>query len=225
MSKKFNKNLALIALVSTLTLGGSATFADAAMDAYPAKLSSSRGWKLPTGTKVFTGTVSAISRTQLIISQSKATGTPKVIVKTTASTTYLGGVFADVAVGTRISGVGTKQSDGSFNAASIRLNPALKTSIMKRQQNAGVRPFFGTIITNNGTSLTIVQSRGKASTTPLTINLTSATTFATGTVANLTIGSKVAGIGTLNADKSITALKISPNSNGIGMFMRGHNKK
>jgi|GEM_PF-5516591 len=220
MSKRFNKNLALIALTAALAVGGSASLADAA-GVHPAKFASSLGWKLPTGTKVFMGTVSAINGLQLTVSHPKATTTPNVLVNTTASTTYLGGAFSNITIGTRISGVGIKQTDGSFTASSVRINPAVKTGIMKRQQNAGIRAFFGTITANSGSSITVNQTRGKASTTALTINLTSSTAYATGTVANLTVGSKVAGIGTLNADKSISALKINPNSNQIGMFYRG----
>lgn len=221
MSKRFNKNLALIALVSTIALGGSASLADAA-GARPAKFASSLGWKLPTGTKVFMGTVSAINGLQLTVSHPRATTTiPEVIVNTSASTAYLGGTFSNIAIGTRISGVGIKQTDGSFTASSVRINPAVKTGTMKRQQNAGIRPFFGTITANSGNTLTIDQVRGEAIPTTQIINLTSSTTYATGTVANLTVGSKVAGIGTLNADKSISALKISPNTDKIGMFQRG----
>lgn len=220
MSKKFNKNIALIALAATIALGGSASLADASA-VNSAKFTSARGWKLPTGTRVFAGTVSAVNGSQLSISHPNSTTTPTVIVNTTATTSYLGGTFAEITVGTRISGVGDKQADGSYTAVSIRLNPAIKASVMKRQQNAGIRPFFGTITVNSGSSLTINQSRGKASTTSLVVNLTASTTYATGAAADLIVGSKVAGIGTLNTDKSISALKISTNTDNLGMFKRG----
>lgn len=236
MSKKFNKNLALIALVSTIALGGSASLADAASN-HPAKFASSFGWKLPTGAKMFTGVVSLINGTHLTISHpnatstgsGQATNTPNVLVNTNASTTYLGGSFASIAVGTRLSGIGLKQADGSFNAQTIRLNPAKKAPVMKRQQNAGLRPFFGTITGLSGSSITISQGRGKsngkANSAPITINITASTTFAIGTLANLTVGTKVSGLGTKNADKSITALKINPGTDRINLLTRGHGKK
>jgi len=218
MSKKFNKNLALIALVSTIALGGSPSLASAATER-PAKAASARGWKLPTGSKMFMGEVSAINGSLLTISHPRASNTAEFIVRTDGSTNYLGETFSDIAIGTRISGVGTKQSDGSWTAASIRINPSMKAPIGKRQNNAGIRPFAGTIKNLDGSILSI-DCRG--TNTPRLINLTASTTFTAGSIANLTVGSSVAGIGTVNADKSINALKIHPNSDSLGMFRRGN---
>jgi hypothetical protein len=223
MSKKFNKNLALIALTAAIALGASPSLADASAWQFNKKASSSLGWKLPTGAKMFAGVVSAINGLQFTLSHPRAASTtPNVIINTNASTTYLGGTFANVAVGSRLSGIGLKQADGSFSAQTVRLNPGLKNSIGKRQQAAGLRPFFGTIASINGSLITVNEPRGRSNNfTMVTVRIASSTTFATGTLSNLSVGMRVAGLGTLNADKSISALKINPNSNQIGMFFRG----
>ncbi len=224
MSKKFNKNLALIALVSTLTLGSSAALADT-NENYQNRPSPSMGWKLPTGTKIFTGIVKSINNGQLTLSH-YATNTPDIIINTSATTTYLSGTLSDITVGTRLSGVGTKQADGSFNAISIRLNPANKTSIQKRQHAVGVRPFFGTITGINDNIITINQVHGKAggTSTPTTIKLNTDTVYTTGDKSSLAIGTSIAGIGIINSDKTITALKISPNSTKVNILSRGYSK-
>ena len=214
----------MAALVSAIALGGTAGAVSAAAPVPSGRHNLQGGWKLPTGTKLFGGQVSVKNDDQLTLIHPMATSAPSVLVNLTSNTTYLGGTLSDITAGTRISGVGIKQSDGSYRASSIRINPAGKVSNLKKQREAGIRPFFGTITANSGSTITLDHSLGNGSNSSITINLTASTTYASGGAADLTVGSKVSGLGTINADKSLSALKIVPNSNDLKTLWRNHRK-
>lgn len=87
----------------------------------------------------------------------------------------------------------------------------------------GLRPFFGTVTSVNGSTLTIQMiflARGflrSTSITPtitpggtqtLTIDLDNSTTYIGGSQGDITINTKIAGIGKVNSDGSITATQV-----------------
>ncbi|MFZ1020136.1 MAG: DUF5666 domain-containing protein [Minisyncoccia bacterium] len=86
---------------------------------------------------------------------------------------------------------------------------------------AGSKAFFGTIASNNGTTITLT-SRGMRSrtaggtttapaTTTMTITVNGATQISGGDASALIQGTRITGYGTLNNDGSITATQISIN--------------
>ncbi len=91
---------------------------------------------------------------------------------------------------------------------------------------AGEKPFFGTIESINGSTLTIrTQFRGRTNLqiTPrvpksLTVNLDTSTQYIGGTQSTLQINTKIAGIGKINSDDSITAIKITINPRQMVRF-------
>lgn len=91
----------------------------------------------------------------------------------------------------------------------------------------GERPFFGTVTAVNGSTLTVQMMMSmrhfrNPSITPTititpgatqttTILLTGSTKYTRGTQSNITVNTKVAGVGTVNSDSSITALQVTIN--------------
>ncbi|HWY79687.1 MAG TPA: hypothetical protein VNW29_04995 [Candidatus Sulfotelmatobacter sp.] len=105
----------------------------------------------------------------------------------------------------------------------------------------GQRPFFGTVTTVNGSKITVqmvMLGRGfrmNQSVTPtitlgttqiITITLDSFTKYVGGSQSDIAVNTKIAGVGKLNSDGSITATQIRinatmPSSNG---FWHGQGK-
>jgi hypothetical protein len=86
------------------------------------------------------------------------------------------------------------------------------------------RPFLGTIIANNGSSLTVKLTQGmmlgrqnnnRATSTlieqSVIINLTNETVYTNGTIDSLVVGTKIGGQAKINDDKSLSAVKIQIN--------------
>lgn len=91
----------------------------------------------------------------------------------------------------------------------------------------GQRPFFGTVTAVSGSTITLQMQRpmmlfrqANPSVTPtitppalktFTITVDSSTTYTGGTLADITTGTKIAGIGKTTGDSAITAVKITIN--------------
>lgn len=105
---------------------------------------------------------------------------------------------------------------------------------------AGEKPFFGTVTAVNGNTLTVQMTfpgRGfkmHPSVTPtvtppapqtLTITLDASTQYKNGAASDITVNTKIAGIGKTNSDGSMTAVMvtINPSMSGPGSF-RGQRK-
>ena len=107
----------------------------------------------------------------------------------------------------------------------------------------GERPFFGTVTAVSGSTITIQMQgmirmmRPENDTTTPTVTITppartitftvdSSTTYTGGTLSNITVGTKIAGIGKTTSADAITATKIAinptiPSGTPPGMFERG----
>ncbi|HSW97342.1 MAG TPA: hypothetical protein VLF89_05960 [Candidatus Saccharimonadales bacterium] len=113
-----------------------------------------------------------------------------------------------------------------------------------RMNTNGERPFFGTVTAVNGSTITIemqgfmrMMRSPDDSVTPtititpaqartITITVNSSTTYTGGSFADITTGTKIAGIGKTTSDTAITATKISinptiPSGAPPGMIERG----
>lgn len=113
-----------------------------------------RGGKmqLPAGEKPFFGTVTNVSGSTLTVQMGGMMGmmhsmrmknptttvtiTPPaprtVTVDLTTSTTYTGGAQSDIAVNTKIAGIGTSNSDGSITALKVQINPTMPSGFPHR---------------------------------------------------------------------------------------------
>jgi hypothetical protein len=83
----------------------------------------------------------------------------------------------------------------------------------------GSRPFFGTVASVSGSQITISgHSRNSSSTVSTIIDITGSTQFTGGSQSSIISGARVAGVGTVNSDGSITAssLQINPSFSGRG---------
>ena len=138
------------------------------------------------------------------------------------------GVFASI--GTFFHG-GQPANSQSTNKPAVYGTAASPSGSMRWEKGnkmhipQGERPFFGTVTAVTGSTLTVTMQRpmmmrSHISITPsitppepktITVTLASSTTYTGGTQSDITTGTKIAGVGTVNTDGSITAVKVSIN--------------
>lgn len=99
------------------------------MDGHGMASSSRSGFgmpNMPVGSKPFFGSIASVSGSQITISghSRNSSSTVTTIVDITSSTQFQGGAQTDLAVGARVAGYGTANSDGSINAINLQINPS-----------------------------------------------------------------------------------------------------
>jgi hypothetical protein len=146
------------------------------------------------------GTVTSVSSGSVAIKQ--ADGTSRTLTLTGSTTYTQGGATVTqsaLVVGARITARGTVDSSGNFTATAV-------TIMLSAVQ--------GTVASKTDTSIVVTTAAGKT----VTVNVTASTKYAvrggpSATLANISVGNRIAAQGTLNADGSITATVVQALTN------------
>lgn len=207
--RRFRHALSIIALMSVLAAGGA--FVTVQMRASAQTQPPSQSTQPRRGDRVF-GTIQSISAGSFVVAGRDG---DTYTVKTTAATKVLTPAAArlgDIKAGDTVQLVATKAQDGSLTAAAVQDIPAgLGLAAGGRggvRETKSGRVFVaGSVVSLNGTSLSVASANGEATTVavPASAKISRMTALP---LTSLAAGAHVAATGRLNPDGSLSASTI-----------------
>lgn len=203
---KFRYYPAIIALVALL--GAGATVATVRMHAAAQTQPPASGTQAHRGNRVF-GTIQSVTAGSFVVTGRDGKA---YTVKTTAATkvlTQTAARLSDIKAGDMVRIVAEKAQDGSLTALSVQdmpaglgFGPGGRGGV--RDATSGRVFVAGSVVGLRGTSLSVASAGGAATTVavPASAKVSRTTTLP---LTSLAVGTRVAAMGTLNADGSLSA--------------------